>query len=257
MPYALEEWSRWADPTGKNNEVFLNSFTEISGRIAATRASIKRDRIRDPNEIARLLLPLDRMLEDWGLGLPDSWQLKSYRLLDGSTMSAAVYEDQYHTYEGLWVASTWNNLRMMRMTMHETILVAQRNLGSEMDHESTLHSTRILAGLADDICYSVPYMLGHRPGGPIFGAPGHSGKEEEANKLPAPGGYLLLWPLFQAGSSTAVTYDQKRWIANLLHGIGSSMGVQLATSMAGRVEDWNFSYAQNMSWLLGDFYPHE
>ncbi|PTB47308.1 hypothetical protein M431DRAFT_502085 [Trichoderma harzianum CBS 226.95] len=256
MPHALEEWSRWSDPTGKNDESLLNRFTELNGRLAAARASIKRSKIRDPKEIARLLLPIDHMLEDWSLGLPDSWQIKSYRLLDGNTSSKTVYENEYHTYEGMWVASTWNNLRMIRITIHETVMIATRKCGLEMDQKSAQHSMRVLKRLANDICYSIPYVLGYRGIG-SQSSPGSNTGDGKTSGLPAPGGYLLLWPLFHAGSSTAVASSQKSWIANMLRDIGSYMGIQLANSMASRVEDQEVSYAKNMCWLLGDFYPCE
>ncbi|KAL7912340.1 hypothetical protein GGI35DRAFT_468547 [Trichoderma velutinum] len=244
IPHALEEWSRWSDPTGKNDEALLNRFTELNGRLAAARASIKRSKMRDPKEIARLLLPIDRMLEDWSLGLPDSWQIKSYKLLDGNT-SNTVYENEYHTYEGMWVASTWNNLRMIRITIHETVMIATRKCGLKMDQK-----------LANDICYSIPYVLGHRGTGSQSSPESNTG-DEKTSGLPAPGGYLLLWPLYHAGSSTAVASKQKGWIANMLRDIGSYMGIQLANSMASRVEDQELSYAKNMCWLLGDFFPCE
>ncbi|PKK41358.1 hypothetical protein CI102_14987 [Trichoderma harzianum] len=224
MPHALEEWSRWSDPTGKNDESLLNRFTELNGRLAAARASIKRSKIRDPKEIARLLLPIDHMLEDWSLGL-----------LDGNTSSKTVYENEYHTYEGM----------MIRITIHETVMIATRKCGLEMDQK-----------LANDICYSIPYVLGYRGIG-SQSSPGSNTGDGKTSGLPAPGGYLLLWPLFHAGSSTAVASSQKSWIANMLRDIGSYMGIQLANSMASRVEDQEVSYAKNMCWLLGDFYPCE
>lgn len=256
FPYALEKWSQWANPTKRDDEAFLNRFTELNGRLAVVRANIKRKRIRDPKQIIGLLYPIDCMLEDWSNNLPESWKFKSYRrIFEKQTNLEVAYDGQYGTYRDIWVASTWNNYRMIRIIIHETIMVAAMKYGSDDDRKESRRSAEKLAMLANDICHSVPYFLGYQGPESVFTFKLTMQDEDRGGMRPNPGGYLLLWPLFHAGSSTAIARSQKCWIVSVLRYIGSYMGTQLATSMAMRLEEEFVSYPENMTWLFGEFHP--
>lgn len=252
MPYALKTWSRWAEPTQTRDEASLNRFAELNEHLAAVRAEIKRKGIRNPAAVAAMLDPVDRQLEDWCARLPDSWRYKSYRSLGSEADSIGSFKLQYDEYPGFWVASTWNNYRMIRILIHESKLNAMIKYGSGKDKKELQHSAKILTELANGICYSVAYILGDRPNG-LYSKGAYQAERPEMQ--PKPGGFLLLWPLFLAGSLSTTSKDQRSWIARALRDIGLRMGMQLAVSMATRLEQKAISFSDREMWLIGEFFP--
>ncbi|KAK5991950.1 hypothetical protein PT974_05344 [Cladobotryum mycophilum] len=254
MPYAVKRWSQWVEPIQKNDEAALNRFAELNEHLAAVRASIKQEGIRNPATVATMLYPIDCMLEDWKKGLPDSWSPKSYRLLSTEVNPLKGYEHQYDVYRDLWVASTWNNYRMVRIVIHESVIIATMAYGLGKEKEGELnHSAKTLTEMANAICHSVPYILGYRHG--TLHAVGTGLEASGPYQIPRPGGYLLLWPLFIAGSLRTTSQAQKRWIVSTLRDIGLRMGLQLAMSMATKLEDTAASFSASMMWFIGEFFP--
>ncbi|QYS96902.1 Zn2Cys6 [Trichoderma simmonsii] len=252
LPYALKTWSRWAQPTQTRDEASLNLFAELNEQLAAVRAEIKRKGIRNPAAVAAMLDPVDRQLAEWETRLPDSWRFKSYRNLDSKVDSFESHKLQYDKYPGLWVASTWNNYRMIRILIHESKMNAMVKHGSDKHRTDLQHSAKILTEMTNGICYSVAYILGDRPNG-LYSKRVH--QAERPDVLPKPGGYLLLWPLFLAGSLSTTSRDQRGWIACVLRDIGLRMGMQLAVSMAMKLEQTAISFSDREMWLIGEFFP--
>ncbi|UKZ77935.1 hypothetical protein TrVFT333_005667 [Trichoderma virens FT-333] len=252
LPYALKTWSRWAEPTQTRDEASLNRFAELNEHLAAVRAEIKRKGIRNPAAVAAMLDPVDRQLKDWETRLPDTWRFKSYRNLGSEADSAGSYNMQYDEYPDFWVASTWNNYRMIRILVHESKMTATMKCGSDKEKKELQHSAQTLAEMTNGICYSVAYILGDRPTG-LYSKGAH--QAESPDGLPKPGGYLLLWPLFLAGSCCTTSRDQRGWIARALRDIGLRMGMQLAVSMATKLEQTAISLSDREMWIFGEFFP--
>ncbi|KAL7904564.1 hypothetical protein GGI35DRAFT_489681 [Trichoderma velutinum] len=252
LPYALKTWSRWAEPTQTRDEASLNRFAELNEHLAAIRAEIKRKGIHNPAAVAAMLDPVDRELTDWETRLPDSWRFKSYRNLGSEVDSVGSYKLQYDEYPGIWVASTWNNYRMIRILIHESKTNATLKYGSDEDRNDLQHSAKILTEMTNGICYSVAYILGDRPNG-LYSKRVH--QAEKPDIVPKPGGYLLLWPLFLSGSLRTTSRDQRGWIGRALRDIGLRMGMQLAVSMAIKLEQTAISFSEREMWLIGEFFP--
>jgi hypothetical protein len=103
--------------------------------------------------------------------------------------------------------------------------------------------------MADDVCHSVPFHLGHQ-----------SQIDVELTlddvHVAIPGGYLLMWPLFLSGMLRTTPTAQKRWIASKLRHIGVRMGLRLAFSMSEKlVEMDNNSFSDSKVWFIGEWYP--
>jgi hypothetical protein len=192
------------------------------------------------------------MLEDWRLKLPDSWEFKSYRSLGSEVDPVSSYKLQYDEYQSFWVASTWNNYRMIRILIHESVLTATMKYGSDKEKKELQHRAKTLMEMANGICYSVPYILGDRR---KIVCPQGTSQAERPNVIPKPGGFLLLWPLFLAGSLSTTSKDQRGWIALTLREIGLRMGMQLAVSMATKLEQTTTSFSDRELWLIGEFFP--
>ncbi|KAK5996392.1 Transcription factor dbaG-like protein [Cladobotryum mycophilum] len=252
LPYGLKIWSSWAAPAQRRDEASLNLFSELNEQLAAVRSEIKHKGITNPSTIIELLSPIDFMLEDWSMKLPDSWAFKSYRALPSETSSDESCKLQYDMYPDLWVASMWNNYRMDRIMIHETIIGTALKYGSEKERNGLQYSRGILKEMANGVFHSVPYTLGHQRGS-------LSAERDASTRLPdgspLPGGYLLVWPLFLAGSVTTTPPDLRKWASVTLQDIGLRTGMQLALSMAKKLEQTHLSFLDKQIWLVGEFYP--
>lgn len=243
IPYALERWSSWAEPIQRKDESPANRFSELNDRIAGVRAKIKRESICTPSVVASLLLPVDNELELWRRTLPPSWEYRRYMSLNPWT---DTYKSHYDLYSDLWVASVWNSYRSVRLMIHEHIMSTTLKYGLEEDKELLQITTTVLQDMADDVCYSVPFHLGHQSQIDV----------EIQDDVAIPGGYLLMWPLFLSGMLRTTPTTQKRWIASKLRQIGVCMGLRLAFSMSEKlVEMGNNSFSDSKVWFIGEWYP--
>lgn len=254
LPYTLKTWSRWTEDPNKKDEASLNRFSELNEDLAAIRAEIKQKAIRKPAVVFAMLKPVDYKLEDWKSNLPDSWNYRSYRSLGpGVNPAAGGQMFQYDEYPDFWVASTWNNYRMVRILIHESILTATMKDGTEEEKTRLKHSAQILAEMTNGICSSVPYIMGDRCNRRYSRASLEAARPDL--RRAKPGGYTLLWPLFLAGSPSTTPKDQRDWIALVLRELGLRMGIQLAMSMAIKLEQTTSSLSDPDLWLTGEFCP--
>lgn len=160
---------------------------------------------------------------------------------------------QYDEYPDFWVASTWNNYRMVRILIHESILMTTMKYGTDEEKSGLKHSAKVLAEMTNGVCSSVPYIMGDR-------CRRHYSRASFETLRPdlrraKPGGYTLLWPLFLAGSLSTTPKDQRDWIALVLREMGLRMGMQLAISMAIKLEQTTSSFSDPDLWLIGEFFP--
>lgn len=254
LPYTLKTWSRWTENPRKKDEASLNRFSELNEDLAAIRAEIKRKAIRSPAAVTAMLKPIDHKLEDWKSKLPDSWNYRSYRsLVPGTNSAAGGQMFQYDEYPDFWVASTWNNYRMVRILIHDSIMTTTIKYGTDEEKMGIKHSAKILAEMTNGICSSVPYIMGDRCNRRYS-----RGSLEAARpdlRRAKPGGYTLLWPLFLAGSLSTTPKDQRDWIAVVLRELGLRMGIQLAISMAIKLEQTTSSISDPDLWYIGEFPP--
>ncbi|KAJ3497835.1 hypothetical protein NLG97_g1592 [Lecanicillium saksenae] len=160
VPYVLKRWSNWAESADNRAEAAANRFAELNGKLAAARAEIKQRFISSPEIISAMLLPIDTMFEDWRQTLPVSWTYKSYRHLHPEPRQERQYTSQYDVYPDLYIASTWNNYRSVRILIHESIIAAIMKRGAQtQDTVALKRSFLVLRAMADGICHSVPYHL--------------------------------------------------------------------------------------------------
>ncbi|KAK5997077.1 Pyranose 2-oxidase [Cladobotryum mycophilum] len=248
LPYAIRTWLGWIESKQTDNEAPLNRFAMLNEQLAATRAEIKQKGIRDPMIIAAMLLPIDLLFKHWGQTLPDTWTFKSYRNLTSNVDETQCYKLQHDVYPNLGVATTWNNYRMVRLLIHESFITAAMRHESNQYEDHLQQSAKIMMEMANGICHSVPYTLGYRPG--------RQQPEVTEQQQPTPGACIMLWPLFLAGSLRTTPADQREWIAGTLRDMGLRMGLQLAMSMANKLEETATSFSDRETWLIGEFYPN-
>lgn len=259
IPDSLIKCSRWAsDHQCPESRTPATEFYNINERLAAVRAEIKHKLISSPTIISQMLLPIDDAIEEWKRRLPASWLFKSYRDLSlSSATQLTSFTSQYDLYPDLYVASVWNSYRSIRLLIHEAIIAATVKLGSSEEKENLGSSMKVLHTMADGVCYSVRYHLvfyqnktEHKT------TAAHSSVENDSNQLPpAPGGYLLIWPLFLSGMLRSTPAKQRLWIASVLRQIGLQMGLKLAISMSDALKYQASTFSASETWFIGEFYP--
>lgn len=251
VPWALRKWSQWAGQIQKPDEFYANQFGQINGRIAALRARIKHQHITSPPVVSTMLLPLDEELVSWKSQLPQHWRPKLYHLLKeatGRSLTDAL-DSQLEIYPDLWVASMWNNYRVIRILIHETIMSITLKFGSREEKSALQPSIDVLKDMATQVCRSVAFHLGTYQ------------NRKPANSDPnihtaIPGGYLLAWPLFLAGMLRTTPREQKAWMASRMHYVAMTMGLRLAHSFAEvmRIPD-DKSFGDPDVWIIGGMWP--
>jgi hypothetical protein len=194
--------------------------------------------VTDPKEAIALLLPIDDMLQKWKDQLPPAWtpticdcptQVNS--LVDSLTPDCNIYQD-------LWSASIWNNYRCVRILIHDTILSLSTDDPSEWD-DNMQSSAKIMHEMIMDICRSVPFHLGHN----------HMPNGKGLNT----GAYVIIWPLYMAGTQATMTTDQRKWVGRQLWNIGMQLGVRLALVLATSLRKARIKgYAKREVWI-----PHK
>lgn len=216
----------------------LTVFADILQRIGTTISNIKRIGISRAVDVAELLYPLDQLLEQWRDTVPGPFKYKSYKQLTTAGDIPHRYNSQYDQYKFDWAANAWNNYRMMRISIHSTIIsyIPKSATGfSSRENEKIFHgSVEILTQMTDQICYSVPFSLGTIPRRTTVEATSTSATSSASKTTWAfpGGGYLLAWPLFIAGSLESTPKDLRKWIANKLQDISLRIGLGLAQVMA-------------------------
>ncbi|EYB27155.1 hypothetical protein FG05_12602 [Fusarium graminearum] len=206
FPFEVSKWSRWAEPHQPEAYIPVNKLSQINEGLASTRAKLKYLGVTDPEIISQSLMPFDRMMEQWADDLPPIWEYKSYRSIGPDGIPSSRYDLQYDIYNDPWIACIWNSYRNARLLIHESIIVATLKHGSQEQKETLQSSFKILRSMADGICYSAAYHLGHRRQDDTVMIHPETGR---LDNTPAPGGFLLLWPLFFAAIQRTSSTDQR------------------------------------------------
>lgn len=253
IPRALTRWSRWAEGLHSYNLAPANRFSDLNEQLAGIRAEIKHQDIRDPVVVAARLLPIDALLESWAQALPLSWTYKSYRSIGPNGVPSSGYDMQYDMYPDTWVASVWNSYRNVRLLIHESIVVATLQYGTEEQKVNLHSSAKVLSNMANGICHSAAYLLGYKRGD---GSTEEARKFECAENEPTPGGFLLLWPLFFSGMLRTTPKEQRQWVAKTIRRMAVQMGLQLGMSMAKLLEEKALSFSHNDTFFLGEWHPN-
>ncbi|RGP73147.1 hypothetical protein FLONG3_6463 [Fusarium longipes] len=255
FPFGVSKWSKWAEPYQTEAFLPVNQLSQINEALASTRAELKYKGITDPDVVCQRLLPLDKMMEEWAQTLPASWEYKSYRSIGPNGVPSSTYNLQYDIYTDPWIACVWNCYRNARLLIHESIIVAVLKHGTQEQKDSLQSSFRMLKVMADGICHSTAYHLGHRHDDSRITSYTESWR---SGISPAPGGFLLLWPLFFAAIQRTSSAEQRVWIAIIIRQIGKQLGLRVALAMADLLEKEmkDIAFSNEDTFLLGEWHPN-
>lgn len=187
--------------------------------IEVDEAHLQSDLEKQQCLIERSLL-LDARLQAWTISLSPAW---SYQVIDDprshlpKSTYPPMYNNRYHMYHGVSMATLWNNYRQTRIVLNEMIrMMALRRwrVQNLPQHQQIMYqATGIIEHMTGEICDSIPYYF-------ISGEVGFGSI------------YRVLWPLFIAGRCAAPESAAKEWAVQTLDLIGNFTGIQQAIGMS-------------------------
>lgn len=233
VPYSLHTWSKWAESVQHLDEIPANRLTELISDLISLRAWIRSHPEAAPGRKISNLLHMDRKLKNWVDDLPAYWDYRSVQLPQdqGTETEDAGFNQQGDVYGDFYAASMWLSYRSARIQLHVALMpliMADSNLSISSKQSALEHSRHILKTMTKEICYSYSFIMGDISLSTGLGLPI---KRRQGNDFrPAPGGYMLIWPLYLVGMLDTTTKAQRYWIAERLKRIGICSGANLAIS---------------------------
>lgn len=173
----------------------------------------------------------DSRLDFWASMVPEVYQFTSFPLQGMSTRgfsSTDVYPKNMDVYCDNPMASTWNTWRITRIKVLQIIMTCSdilhppsHFLGPPEEYQSSLRTIR---RLADEICSSVPFHLGHhdQPAGGARGfahyphPPGEAKWPDNFAASGAVGGWLMMQPLAFTSRLACIPQSQRDWVREYL-----------------------------------------
>ena len=171
---------------------------------------------------------VDTSLALWPDIIPSSWlpRVVSSQIVPPSVRDAGLYDKYCHTYPDVSVATTWNDWRAARLKVLALI--------ARYQPEDLI--TASIQRLADDICASVPFLLGDRLEiTPMYltrnvypGAEGQPLPKGHHQNAAAFGGWYILTPLRETTKvATYLREGQLNWVLGQMKRLARIYGVIL------------------------------
>ena len=175
-------------------------------------------------------LRLEQRLETWSDQATGNFRYRS-TILHGSLSpksAGAQVAHPIYLYSSFTMAQLWMVYRVARIILLHCLMryVAKRaecgTHGPSCEETNRLEqrATATIRDLVDDICASVPYMLGDVD---------QDGTLQHSHQGKAIGGFFLLWPLRTALWVGIASPEQRTWIMRRLDYIKNVLGIQMAT----------------------------
>lgn len=175
-------------------------------------------------------------LSTWAKGLPPAWSYVTALHINSDARSEYAPRS-VHRYAHFYTARVWNFYRVSQLILLSIRLRAFSALPSSLD---TRKIAKRMAELVDDICATVPYLLGNDLCKMnLQFVTNH--RRQEASLLTSystvkragnvqTGKFSLVWPLYVALSASEVPQGQKDWIRKQLQCLAQD-GVPIAQTV--------------------------
>lgn len=182
------------------------------------------DRYDEMVRLGRLLAEaqtLDNVLVIWANDLPtENWY--STRTVQDDEIGNRILDGTVHIYPTVGHAGMWNRYRALRLTVNDTMLKTLSVLAesSDSDTESLEEAVKLrIQRLADDLCASVPYMLGLIEPHDVAGHDVTVVTKTPASPkqaVKATTAAFLCWPLTMATMVSGIPERHQRYLRNRL-----------------------------------------
>lgn len=203
------------------NELICDDLCNILIRLANVRASIANEDCLKSQHSMSSLAHIDSDLERWASAVPPSWALTTAPCVSGEYF----YRSNYHRYPSAWISFTWTEYRVARCIVNDlllsyfylTVFTGTTNDAPIMFEQQKQARAKI-AKICDDICDSVPYLLGY--------------VDQSHPPKPGSGAIHAMWALFVCACMQYIPQTQRTWAINQLERIGHEMGVHQTLPLA-------------------------
>ncbi|KAK7212193.1 hypothetical protein V2G26_019371 [Clonostachys chloroleuca] len=202
-------------------------------------------------ELAKSAEAIDEELSHWADNLPSSWSYTQATEIKTGPNARDFCPQHIHRYPDFYVARVWNFYRVSRLILLSLLCraTALSRTGHNEDQcvaTGNAEGERKIQNIVDEICASVPFLLGHDlsrmtvPAGvgkgqqrgqewyglpEWYGAPANWGDGNQAKQFPN-GSFSLIWPLYVASGAVTISENQRQWIRWQLQSIAASGDAQ-------------------------------
>jgi hypothetical protein len=178
------------------------------------------------NRIYSMAINLDTKLSAWKWALPPHWAPVQAINIPRSIREAGVFKNRCDCYTEMWIASTWNTYRELRIVVQKIILNCLRlppDLGTPERIQAAMST---IQAMATDICASVPFFLGSQTTSVQLDPYKVEYPEAEGRRVtmahqqtaPLLGGWLILSFLENLCSPDLCLPDEQRaWVKEQMH----------------------------------------
>lgn len=190
------------------------SLLDLASEFCAISLSEHQSGRSAAEETYQSLLTLDDRMAAWPLTLSGKYAICRTETGD----SSGLYWND--TYDCHVAAVVWNRYRRVRIKTNQQIIHhARLHTKTNQGTLRELWATSTIAKLSEDICYSVPFLLGGGRGFRV--TKGHGGN------ITIYGGTSVVVPLLLAAREGGVSPAMHDWITNQLGKISQDVGVGL------------------------------
>lgn len=224
----------------------LRDLTSIIADLANIRHTIDKMEVNDSQNILNDLISIDHKLEEWVDGISPSCYYDSVStprpFQVTRNISLKSYKEYSHRYPSFWIANMWNEFRTTKFKIYDMMLTQLRpsltdEPSSEGARKQCLEISKRLAQISEDLCCSVPYILG------LITQEWREYSQPVARN--SSGAFVLLWPLTVAAFAHKSSYPVSEFVNRCFEVISRGMGIQQAAVF----RDWAYSSLEKYAWI--------
>lgn len=217
-------------------EIYLLSIAAGIPRLQHQSIDLAQLETTDIESIVHDADTLDSCLSTWAQELPSAWSYATALNINNGARSDFALRS-VHRYAHFYTARVWNLYRVSQLILLSIRLRASSILPSSSD---TSKIRQRMGALVEDICATVPYLLGKDLCKMNLHFVASHTRQEVSLLTPSStakrvgnvqtGKFSLVWPLFVACSATEIPQQQKDWIRKQLQYLAQG-GVPIAQTV--------------------------
>lgn len=143
------------------------TFLDIIAELADFEHAMTTNQLDDPMTIITMVDEIDGKLRDFAKNMPIRWQFEEFHIEDHDAMQLA-HDGCLHVYPQRFTALLWNNIRSMRIRLHQVILQQCHTFRDTLQfpqfddfRERQDHSEKVIIAMARDLLRTVPQLTGY------------------------------------------------------------------------------------------------
>ncbi|KAJ5918223.1 hypothetical protein N7454_010598 [Penicillium verhagenii] len=229
-------------PSAASGSSPASTSSMLSGSFKSANISIER--------LERYLsqaLEIDYRLESTFSKCPPEWEFTAKSSSSSNSYDpTGIQRDANHIYHDVWIASTWNSMRVCRILANHAIshlLLRGANTDSnwffDNNYTERLHqATQNIIRLRDEMLASVPQLMGDITS-PAQELQKQQSERSKNNAGAAAAGYFACWVLLTVGCMHNLTHEIRAWTVAQLRRISCQTGIAQADDFANFVQSSN------------------